>query len=208
MKTLEPKVSSQKLSDAIQLARLRLAKAKERAHLARQRRKTAKLAARQAKKRLKSAKEQVVEAKLALAEVEAKLAQLQQAPVKPKPRRKLTKKVAVVPRQKKTVPTVVARSPEIVKAKKPVARRTKARSKVTSIHTAVVPPAIVPNELESPVAVIPALDSKATAQIVKGVEEIFTAENPAETFADPGAAENVSPTAESAVTPNQAVTNN
>lgn len=152
-----------------------MATAKEQARLARQRRKEAKQAARQAKKQARLAKAQVAEAKLALTELKTRLARpIKPTPVRRKPRSLAVKKVAVAPRQKSPVADVAAPPRKTLKVSQPVARRTTAKRKVVPTSKAVKRSLAVPHELETPVAIISPADSKATAQIVKGVEEIFT----------------------------------
>lgn len=193
MKTLKPKKGTKGWSEAVDKARLRLTQAKKRARLARQRRKVAKLAARHAKQRLKKAKERVAEAKLALAEIETKLAKLHETPAKSRAKRIAAKKVAVVSRQKKLSPAAVIQPGEVTKINKPVVRRAKRRVKAVARRKVASPTIPVSLESEPPVPVIAAADAKTTAEIVKGVEDIFTAE----TAADPAVPENISAAAAS-----------
>ena len=188
MKTLKPKKGMKGWIEAIEKARLRLTQAKERARLARQRRKAAKLAARHAKQRLKKAKERVAEAKLALAEIETKLEKLHETPAKSRAKRIVAKKVAVVSRREKPAPAAVIQPGGATKKNKPVIRGTKRRVKAVARRKAASPTIPVSLESEPPIPVIAAADAKTTAEIVKGVEDIFTAE----TAADPTVPENVS----------------
>lgn len=203
MKTLKQKKGTKGWSEAVDKARLRLTQAKERARLARQRRKVAKLAARRAKQRFKEAKERVAEAKLALAEIEAGLATFHKTPTKPRTKRIATKKVAAVSRRVKPVSAAVVQPREITKTNKPVVARTKRRVKTVARRKVAVPTIPVPPEAEAPVLAVPAPNAKTTAEIVKGVEDIFTAETTAETPAAPAVPENAPATASDPADPNQ-----
>ena len=183
MKANQPVETRQKLASEISLARIRLAQAesqltttKQQARLARQRRKAAKQTARRAKKQVRLAKENVASAKLSLAKLEARLAQLNRSPAKAKPRKTAAKKTAAAPVLKTPARKAAVRPRTVLRIKKPVAKRSKARPALSRTGDATLIPGTVSPELESPVEVLPVTDQKPTQQIVKGVEEILAQE--------------------------------
>ena len=208
MKLVQQTNSSQRLIGEVQLARIRLEQAecqlttaREQARLARRRRKVAKQAARRAKKGARLAKEQVAGAKLALAELEAGLAQLNQTPVQRKPRKTLAKSAAAAPRRKSPVQAAAIESRETLKMRKPAVRRVKSKPALTG--EAGNSSITAPGELNPPVAVVPPPVSKATEQIIKGVEEIFTEEIEAESPVETGVQETLAPQDQNPPTQNQ-----
>jgi hypothetical protein len=181
MKTMQQKDPTPKLADAIQLARLRLAKtesrlatAKEQSRLARQHRKAAKQAARAAKKETRLAKARVARAEAALARLETRLAQASrtpgQAPAKQAPN---------TLSRRHPLKAILLRAPAISKTKKTAARRMKPGPTAGPISEAGNVSVPVSPELETPVEVLPMSEHKPTPEIVKGVEEIFTEETAA-----------------------------
>jgi len=198
MKILSSTAARNKLTDEINLARLRLTEvetkfvaAKEQARLARQRRKAAKLAARLAKKRARLAKARVGRAEVVLAKLETRLAQLHRPPAKTKPRKITVKKTTVVTHRKNAVKSASVHPHKTLKIKTPVFRRVKARPTANQSVEAGKTSSAAPAELEAPVMVLPPSEHKPMPQIVKEVEEIFTR--------DIGASENASPEAEAIV---------
>jgi len=214
MKAIQQNDTTQKLMGEIRLARLQLVKAdsqlaeaKEQARLARQRRKAAKQAARHAKKLAKQAKEKVAVAKLALAELQARLARPDSTRVKRKFRRMTAKKVAVASRRKISVAPVAAQPQKTLNVRKPVARRTRFKRKLSPDGKAAKKSAAAPRGSETPIVLIPPAASKAAGQIVKSVKKIFTGEIATVTPAEPAVSESLSPPEENPVTPGQTSTN-
>jgi hypothetical protein len=213
MKTLQQKNKAQNLSGEVDLARILLAKAesqlttaREQARIARRRRKEAKQAARHAKKQARQAREQVAEAKLALAEAEEKMAKTKPRPVKRKTRRKPAKKVVAAAGQKKSSRPVAIQARKPAEKTQPTAKRGKSKPKTAPRVKAAKKPVAVPRDLEIPVVTAAAKVGKATKEIVKGVEEIFGETIPAETRAEPGATESVTPPVSAPATPKPIVT--
>ena len=180
MNTNQQVDAKQILTDQVRRARLRLtnaenqlATAREEARLARRRRKEAKQAARAAKKAARLAKERVARAQTALARLEARLAQCPRSPVEAKPRKTPAIKVAAAPLRQGPVRTAPVRRRRILKVKRLVARRTRARPALSPIAGAAKIPGPISPELETPVEVLPPAEQKPTPQIVKRIEEIF-----------------------------------
>jgi hypothetical protein len=200
MKAVQQSDTTQKLMGEARLARLNLAKAeselttaKELARLARQRRKEAKRAARRAKKRARQAKENVAGAKLALEELEARLARPHAIKANSRPRRKPVKKIAAAPRRKSPVAVDDAKPPVTLKVTKPVVRRTRSKRKLSPAGKAAKKSAAVSRDLEAPIAMIPPEVSKATVQIVKEIEGIFTGETETGASVETGAQASIAP---------------
>lgn len=193
-----------------QLARLNLAKAeselmtaKVQARLARQRRKDAKRAARYAKKRARQAKANVAAAKLALEELEARLARPRAIKAKSRRHRKPVKKIAAASRRKSSVAVDNTKPNATLKVKKPVVRRTRSKRKPGPAGKAGKKSATVSRNLETPIVMIPPEVSKATVQIVKEVEKIFTGETGMEASVETGAQARIAPPDKNSSPPNQ-----
>jgi hypothetical protein len=204
----------QRLMGEVRLARLQLAKAesqlveaKEQARLARRRRKEAKQNARRAKKQVRQAKENVDEVKLALAKIEAKLVRPNPTRSKRNSRRSPAKKIVAAPSRKNPVVAVVAPPRKPLKVRKPVARRPKFKRKPGPAGKTAKRATIVTRDLETPIHLIPPEISKATGQIVKGVEKIFTGESLAEAAVGTGAQAKMTPPDRHPSTPNQNLNN-
>jgi hypothetical protein len=170
-------------SGEIQLARVRLAQAegqlataREQARLARRRRKEAKQAARRAKKEVRLVKEQVAEAELALAELETRVAQFHQNPAPAKPRKTPLRKTAVAAARKSPARAAAREPRDTLGIRKPAVRRRKSKLKTGPADEAGRGSITALEDLEIPVTVVPPSASKATAQIVREIEEIFTGE--------------------------------
>jgi hypothetical protein len=184
MKRIPPGKILKALTGEVLLARVRLAKvegtlasAKEQVQATRQRRKAAKLAARRAKKRFRLIQEKNARAKVFLAQLESQLAQFNQSPAPNRPRGTTGNRKAIAPRRN---PAAAPNLPRLKTVSQPARRRHRKRS-----HALVPDPALtilppVTDSMEVPITVIPRSSNKATAQIVRRVEEIFTGEKLAE----------------------------
>ena len=181
MKSLPSAQTAPDLAGAVERARRRLAKAeaqlaraKELARLARQRRKAAKQAARRAKRRAKQLKASVAVAQRALAELEIRL------PKGP------AKHTVAIPRRKNSRLAVALQAGASSIIQKPSRRRLRSQTPVKPAGETVPGALPVPQALVTPVLIVPPEDSKATPQIVRGVEEIFTGEIQAEAVPESG----------------------
>jgi hypothetical protein len=173
MKQIQPKHIMKALTGEILLAQVRLAKveqslavAKEQWQAARERRKAAKLAVRRAKKRVRLTQERTAKTKLFLAQLENQLAQFSK-PAGPAKGAKARCRTTVAAACRQLEPATGAIAKRIRSA-----GRSKARVGQVAAAAGLVPV----GTMEVPVAVIPPSSSKATAHIVRQVEEIFTGE--------------------------------
>jgi len=208
MKANQQTDASKDLMGEVRLARLelanaesRLATAKAQARLARRRRKEAKQAARRAKKQARLAKKKAAGAKLALAELEARLAQLQPKKIKRPPRRKPARKVAKAQRQLRPKRAVTIRAQAPATNRKPKVKRMNTRPRVSPRGKAAKRSAHVSKEVEKPIAIVPPEAGRATGQTVKAIEKIIAEKIAAESTAEPGAPEILTPPEQNPVTP-------